>query len=58
MELPQVYVIGSSSKLGEWRIQNALKLSYAGDSIWHAECVMKRVDFPLKYPFGIFSYVL
>lgn len=53
MELLQVYVIGSSSKLGQWKIQNALKLSYAGDSIWHADCVIQKADFPLKYPFEL-----
>ncbi|GMY19773.1 4-alpha-glucanotransferase DPE2 isoform X1 [Fagus crenata] len=29
-----VYVIGSHVKLGKWKVQDGLKLSYAGDSIW------------------------
>ncbi|PKI31931.1 hypothetical protein CRG98_047649 [Punica granatum] len=43
-----VYVIGSSSKLGQWKIQNALKLSYAGDSVWHAECIIPRGKIALE----------
>ncbi|KAL8172220.1 hypothetical protein V2J09_024024 [Rumex salicifolius] len=46
----QVYVIGSSLKLGQWKVQDGLKLSYAGDSTWQADCMMPKSDFPLKYP--------
>ncbi|KAJ4706736.1 4-alpha-glucanotransferase DPE2 [Melia azedarach] len=46
-----VYVIGSTSNLGQWKIQNAFKLSYAGESIWEADCVMQRGDFPIKYKY-------
>ncbi|KAH7511699.1 hypothetical protein FEM48_Zijuj12G0010400 [Ziziphus jujuba var. spinosa] len=35
----QIYVIGSSSNLGQWKVQNGLKLSYSGESVWHADCV-------------------
>lgn len=46
----QIYVFGSSTKLGKWKAQDGLKLSYAGDSIWHADCVLPKTDFPIKYP--------
>ncbi|XP_010036394.2 4-alpha-glucanotransferase DPE2 isoform X2 [Eucalyptus grandis] len=46
-----VYVIGSCSKLGQWKIQNGVKLSHGGDSVWHADCVVRRGDFPLKYKY-------
>ncbi|KAG7013855.1 4-alpha-glucanotransferase DPE2 [Cucurbita argyrosperma subsp. argyrosperma] len=51
-----VYVIGSSSKLGQWKVQNGIKLSYAGDSIWHGDCILQYTDFPLKYPLVSFTY--
>ncbi|WCJ28700.1 4-alpha-glucanotransferase DPE2 [Euphorbia peplus] len=44
-----VYVIGSTAKLGQWKIQGALKLSYAGDSFWQGDVVIPRNDFPLRY---------
>ncbi|KAL7134275.1 hypothetical protein ABFS83_11G015800 [Erythranthe nasuta] len=44
-----IYVIGSSSKLGKWKIEDALKLSYAGESVWLAESVLTKDDFPIKY---------
>nr|GMD43069.1 4-alpha-glucanotransferase DPE2-like [Ipomoea batatas]GMD46478.1 4-alpha-glucanotransferase DPE2-like [Ipomoea batatas] len=47
-----IYVIGSSLNLGQWKAQDGVKLNYAGDSFWQAECVMTKDDFPLKYPFG------
>lgn len=47
-----VYVIGSPQKLGQWKVDGALKLSYAGDSIWQADCVMEKNDFPIKYRYG------
>lgn len=50
----QVYVIGSNAKLGDWKIQDGISLSYAGEFIWHASCVIKKTDFPIKYPFGVF----
>ncbi|TYK09642.1 4-alpha-glucanotransferase DPE2 isoform X2 [Cucumis melo var. makuwa] len=37
----QIYVIGSSSKLGQWKVQNGIKLSHAGDSIWHGDCILQ-----------------
>lgn len=43
-------MIGSSLKLGQWKIQDGLKLAYAGDSFWQADCIMGKDDFPLKYP--------
>ncbi|KAK7336394.1 hypothetical protein VNO77_16934 [Canavalia gladiata] len=46
-----IYAIGSNAKLGQWKVENALKLSYFGESVWKAECVMPRSDFPIKYPF-------
>lgn len=50
-ENTSVYVIGSSLKLGQWKVEDGLKLSYAGDSIWQADCVMQMDDFPLKYKY-------
>ncbi|XP_057770458.1 4-alpha-glucanotransferase DPE2 [Salvia miltiorrhiza] len=44
-----VYVIGSTLKLGQWKTEGALKLSYAGESVWVAESVMKKDEFPVKY---------
>lgn len=44
-----IYVIGSSAKLGQWKVQDGLKLDYAGESIWQANCVMQKDDLPLKY---------
>ncbi|PIN19639.1 4-alpha-glucanotransferase [Handroanthus impetiginosus] len=44
-----IYVIGSPLKLGSWKIEDGLKLGYAGESIWVAEAVMKKDDFPIKY---------
>ncbi|XP_061369933.1 4-alpha-glucanotransferase DPE2 [Gastrolobium bilobum] len=44
-----IYVIGSNTKLGQWKVENGLKLSYFGESVWQAECVMQRSDFPVKY---------
>ncbi|XP_044468053.1 4-alpha-glucanotransferase DPE2 [Mangifera indica] len=46
-----VYLIGSTSKLGQWKIEDGLKLSYAGESIWETDCVMQRGDFPFKYKY-------
>lgn len=47
-----IYVFGSSTKLGKWKTQDGLKLSYAGDSIWHADCVLPKTDFPIKYKYS------
>ncbi|KHN08918.1 4-alpha-glucanotransferase DPE2 [Glycine soja] len=38
-----IYVIGSNTKLGQWKVENGLKLSYFGESVWKAECVMQRI---------------
>lgn len=51
----QIYVIGSSSKLGLWKIQNGLKLRHSGESVWHADCVLPKGDFPIKYPCGCYD---
>ena len=51
-------MIGSSVKLGRWKVQNGLKLNYAGESIWEADCVMQKDDFPIKYPFSFARLVL
>lgn len=50
-ENTSVYVIGSTTKLGKWKVQDGLKLGYAGGSIWEADCVFPRADFPLKYKY-------
>nr|XP_027066920.1 4-alpha-glucanotransferase DPE2-like [Coffea arabica] len=44
-----IYVLGSPLKLGQWKAQGGLKLNYAGESVWQADCVMQKDDFPLKY---------
>lgn len=51
MIVVQVHVIGSASELGKWKPHDGLKLRYAGDSTWKAECVLRKYEFPLKYPF-------
>ncbi|XAR48322.1 4-alpha-glucanotransferase [Bertholletia excelsa] len=51
-ETSQIYVIGSSMKLGKWKVQDGLKLKYAGESIWEADCLMRREDFPIKYKYS------
>ncbi|KAJ6316874.1 hypothetical protein OIU78_020040 [Salix suchowensis] len=50
-EETSVYVIGSTAKLGRWKVQDGLKLYYAGDSVWQADALMQKGDFPIKYPF-------
>ena len=47
----QLYVIGSSTKLGKWKVQDGLKLCYSGESIWQVDCALLKGDFPIKYPF-------
>ncbi|XP_042517654.1 4-alpha-glucanotransferase DPE2-like [Macadamia integrifolia] len=44
-----VYVIGSSPQLGKWKLQDGLRLSYAGESFWQADCVIREDEFPIKY---------
>ncbi|GFP83796.1 4-alpha-glucanotransferase dpe2 [Phtheirospermum japonicum] len=44
-----IYAIGSPLKLGNWKIEDGLKLTYAGDSVWLAEAVIEKDDFPIKY---------
>lgn len=46
-----IYVVGNSAKLGRWKVQDGLQLSYAGESIWQADYVMGREDFPIKYKY-------
>ncbi|XP_019458258.1 PREDICTED: 4-alpha-glucanotransferase DPE2 [Lupinus angustifolius] len=47
-----IYVIGSNTKLGNWKVENGLKLSYSGESVWHGECLLQRNEFPIKYRYG------
>ncbi|KAE8125116.1 hypothetical protein FH972_019951 [Carpinus fangiana] len=47
-----VYVIGSHLKLGKWKVQDGLKLSYAGNSIWQGDCVLRKGDLPIKYKYS------
>ncbi|CAK9178925.1 unnamed protein product, partial [Ilex paraguariensis] len=51
-EETSIYVIGNALKLGLWKVQDGLELNYAGESMWQADCVMQKDDFPIKYPFG------
>ncbi|TYJ30228.1 hypothetical protein E1A91_A06G118800v1 [Gossypium mustelinum] len=50
-----VYVIGSSTKLGNWKVQDGLKLHYTGKYIWEAYCVIPRGDFPIRYKYCKYS---
>lgn len=50
-------MIGSHLKLGKWKVQDGLKLSYAGNSIWQGDCVLRKGDLPIKYPFW-FNYLM
>ncbi|OVA13831.1 Carbohydrate binding module family 20 [Macleaya cordata] len=43
------YVIGSSAQLGQWKIQGGLKLSYAGESSWEANCFSLNSSSTYKY---------
>ena len=45
----QVYVLGTSGKLGKWKVESGLKLSYVGDSMWEGDCLIPKADFPIKY---------
>ncbi|KAF9679489.1 hypothetical protein SADUNF_Sadunf06G0020200 [Salix dunnii] len=47
-EETSVYVIGSTAKLGQWKVQDGLKLNYAGDSIWQADVVIQNGNFSLE----------
>lgn len=47
-----IYVFGSSLKLGQWKTHGGLQLNYAGESIWKADIVMQKDDFPVKYRYG------
>ncbi|XP_042408165.1 4-alpha-glucanotransferase DPE2-like [Zingiber officinale] len=44
-------VTGSASQLGKWKTQDGLRLKYAGDNTWKAECVLRKYEFPLKYKY-------
>uniref|UniRef100_A0ACD5Z182 Uncharacterized protein n=1 Tax=Avena sativa TaxID=4498 RepID=A0ACD5Z182_AVESA len=46
-----VVVTGSNPSVGNWRPQDGLKLNYVGDSIWKANCVLRKAEFPLKYKY-------
>ncbi|KAG5395612.1 hypothetical protein IGI04_017426 [Brassica rapa subsp. trilocularis] len=44
-----VYVLGTSGKLGKWKVESGLKLSYVGDSMWEGDCLIPKAEFPIKY---------
>lgn len=46
-----VVVTGSNPSVGNWRTQDGLKLNYVGDSIWKANCVLRKSEFPVKYKY-------
>lgn len=48
-------MVGSSSKLGNWKVKDGHKLSYAGDSTWKTEVSIPKDEFPVKYPFWVES---
>ncbi|XP_050231099.1 4-alpha-glucanotransferase DPE2 [Mercurialis annua] len=54
-EETSVYLIGSTSQLGQWKAKDGLKLSYMGDSIWQADVLMPISDFPIKYRYCKYS---
>ncbi|XP_073104819.1 4-alpha-glucanotransferase DPE2 isoform X2 [Elaeis guineensis] len=46
-----VCVTGSVPQLGQWKAEDGLELSHAGGSIWRADCLMRKDDFPIKYKY-------
>lgn len=46
-----VVVTGSNPSIGNWRAQDGLKLNYVGDSIWKANCLLRKSEFPVKYKY-------
>ncbi|XP_044964464.1 4-alpha-glucanotransferase DPE2 [Hordeum vulgare subsp. vulgare] len=46
-----VVVTGSNPAVGNWKAQDGLKLNYVGDSIWKANCVLRKSEFPVKYKY-------
>ncbi|XP_024016763.1 4-alpha-glucanotransferase DPE2 isoform X2 [Eutrema salsugineum] len=44
-----VYVLGTPAKLGKWKVENGFRLNYVGDSMWEADCLIPKADFPIKY---------
>lgn len=46
-----VYVTGSVPQLGQWRVEDGLRLNYVGESIWESHSVLRKVDFPIKYKY-------
>lgn len=46
-----VVVTGSNPQLGRWQAQDGLKLSNVGDSLWKANCVLRKSEFPVKYKY-------
>ncbi|KAG2638901.1 4-alpha-glucanotransferase DPE2-like [Panicum virgatum] len=46
-----VVVTGSNPQLGRWQAQDGLKLTYVGDSLWKAICVLRKSEFPVKYKY-------
>ncbi|XP_010508798.1 PREDICTED: 4-alpha-glucanotransferase DPE2 [Camelina sativa] len=44
-----IYVLGTPTKLGKWKVENGLRLNYVDDSIWEADCLIPKADFPIKY---------
>ncbi|KAK8919301.1 4-alpha-glucanotransferase DPE2 [Platanthera zijinensis] len=45
-----VYVTGSAPQLGQWRVEDGLRLSYIGDYSWEAYSAIRKDHFPIKYP--------
>ncbi|XP_010525431.1 PREDICTED: 4-alpha-glucanotransferase DPE2 isoform X2 [Tarenaya hassleriana] len=48
-EETSVHVLGTSEKLGKWKVEGGLSLNYVGDSVWEADCLIPRADLPIKY---------
>ncbi|CAN6443473.1 unnamed protein product [Victoria cruziana] len=50
-----VIVTGSCSTLGKWEAKHGLELTCSGESIWRADCMVKKSEFPIKYKYSKMS---
>ncbi|XP_058079209.1 4-alpha-glucanotransferase DPE2 [Magnolia sinica] len=50
-EKTSVCVVGCSIHLGKWNAQDGLKLSYVGEYLWQADCVVQKAELPIKYKY-------
>ncbi|GLJ46730.1 hypothetical protein SUGI_0985310 [Cryptomeria japonica] len=45
------FLTGSASALGNWNFKESVRLSYCADAYWKADCIIKKDEFPIRYPF-------